>query len=297
MALTFTTLYSNSFQGPNQNPLSDGGNWILTDVPNVMPLQILNQLCVGTDGVGYETLTGVDLPLTNPWAEFTFVGPVSSTEFVIVLFLGNSALTGTYVGIAMVGGGALAPAMSLFQEPDGPFIEFLPSAINSGDVFRLAVIDAVVYAWQNGTLVLSAPLAFPLTSSNPTLEINTDPFSLTLGCIDFACGSVTGTLVSSVAGFAPNWASGQNGPSLDTYISSGSVDGGASTVFSGGAFSVPANSTTYFWTDETGVIQSGSTLPAGAYAIAKVVSGLVTTGSGGQTAPGIFSITDLRGTN
>lgn len=105
-----------------------------------------------------------------------------------------------------------------------------------------------------------------------------------------------------IAGFAPNWLYGQQNAGLGIYIAPGDVNG---IHFNGGIFSVPNNAVTVFYVTAQGLIQSGQSVPDGAFAIAQVTSGPVITSTIAQfsqltypkffnTNPGILNITDLR---
>ena len=57
--LIFTQLAANNFQRPNENPLSQGGNWTTVSPDN--PLQVLNNQCTAqsVNSTGRELYTGV----------------------------------------------------------------------------------------------------------------------------------------------------------------------------------------------------------------------------------------------
>lgn len=107
------------------------------------------------------------------------------------------------------------------------------------------------------------------------------------------------------SGFAPNWYEGQQNAGLGVFIATGLING---ILVNGSVVYVPANSTTVIWVTADGEIQTGSSIPGGAYGIATVVSGQVLVGGNtvaGLTGPlgrwaglsyndGILSITDIR---
>jgi hypothetical protein len=104
--------------------------------------------------------------------------------------------------------------------------------------------------------------------------------------------------MDSVIGFAPNWYEGQLNAGLGVYISPGTING---KIAQGEVIYVPTNSTTYIWVTSGGNIGQGSSVPAHVFQIAKIVSGIVTTGTSVNIYnptltqnPGILSITDIR---
>lgn len=112
-------------------------------------------------------------------------------------------------------------------------------------------------------------------------------------------------MANNVIGFSPNWLEGQQNAGLGVYIATGIING---ILVNGQVVTVPANSTTQIWVTAGGAVQSGSSIPGGAFGIAQVVSGQVLVGGNtvaGLAGPlgrwaglsysnGILSITDIR---
>lgn len=98
-------------------------------------------------------------------------------------------------------------------------------------------------------------------------------------------------------GFSPSFVA-QNEGGLRIYVSPAGINGfGANGQF----VSVPANAQAYVWVYSNGVVAAGPNVPAGAYAIALVTSGLIQTSGTGNpnsgayvTSNGILSIADIR---
>jgi hypothetical protein len=303
MSIFLIPISSDNFHYANISPLP--APWILTQGTDNTPLAVVSNLCQGSAPFG------LNIELFNYAGEGGTPSDQYASGTVATLINGASLFVG--IRVTDIGGDEWLAnpgyyfrvvsngAWSLFAE--GTTIAFGSGLIiNAGDVFTIAAIGTTIYAFQNSTQLASVTDA-SYASGIPMLQIA--PAAVTDGQVsNFVIGRASNTpppppppSSASFAGYAPSWAAGENVASRNLYISAGSINGGMSTIFDGAIFSVAANSTTYFWTDSSGVVQSGPALPASVYAIAKVVSGNVTTGTAGQTAPGILSITDLRGSN
>jgi hypothetical protein len=113
------------------------------------------------------------------------------------------------------------------------------------------------------------------------------------GTFTQAVSPALNTPVTIVATGSTRRASSGDGAITKT-ASLGSFNGARAN---GQIVSVPANSTTYLYLSGSAIVQTGSSLPAGAYGIAIVVSGEVLTGTlnlPNNVSPGILSITDIR---
>jgi hypothetical protein len=189
--------------------------------------------------------------------------------------------------ISVPGAGGLAPNWTL-DSPSSPdkFLINVPGefGVNTQSVF---IVEHLIYNVPEINSAYPGPFTPSLSNADSGIQWGS-------GVAVLAFGPTPPTNPPSTvnSGYAPSWE-GQGSASLQFFIAAGIVVG-ASTGFDGGLFSVPANSTTYFWADASANVHSGSSLPNGVYSICRVVSGSVTTGSNGQTTNGIVSLADLR---
>jgi hypothetical protein len=120
----------------------------------------------------------------------------------------------------------------------------------------------------------------------------------------------------ATTGFAPSFYYAQNTAGVGIWVATGSISG---IQVNGQFVSLPNQGTTLIWVTTAGQIGTGAAVPSGAYAIARVVTGLVVTsgntvnstpwgGAAGLNSnpllkasynnsisnPGVLSITDLR---
>jgi hypothetical protein len=199
MSFIFTQLASDNFTRANENPLSQGGNWVDANFNNV--LQVVSNKCEATvinannssayTGISFSndqyvevTIQASGTPTNNSrvglldrWIPST---PTNESGYrYFVTFNGNALPQSIPVEPGLLNAGSQSPIGSTFN-----------LTINNGDVLRLAAVGNTLYFYQNGTLA-DTRVDNTLASGSPGLYI-LPQFALTDVQVPlWAAGSVT----------------------------------------------------------------------------------------------------------
>jgi hypothetical protein len=171
--MSLSQVYSLDFTlQPNQNPLSDGGNW--TVLQN-SPLQILSAACtvVAGPGSGCESLTGTAL---NPdqAVEFT-VGAIHSSEDITAYIRSSIGLNqGQGFRLLLGSNGHYSVLDAQANQLAGGTIIISGSSgtPSSGDVWRLEAIGTTVNLYKNASLLGTAISSSLVVSTQAVLQID-----------------------------------------------------------------------------------------------------------------------------
>ena len=274
-----------NFQRPDENPLSDEGNWSTETTGAIGPAQLVSHLVEGTTAGSYSLAAWAASAPNDQWSETTlhasgagtYVGPEAraslsaDTEYVFVtstLSSGTAYLLSRVAGTqSVLSSGTVTPSV--------------------GDVFRIAVQGKVLKVYQNGTHLT----AFDATDSGIAsghfgLFIGQNNADLTVAQIsywragDFSAPNPTGILPTS----------GLQGATLNVMVSGTEfdADGGATLSLSGTGITVNSYSVQNATTITANITISGSAA-VGARDV------IVTNASDGQTGTlsGAFTVTAL----
>jgi hypothetical protein len=158
VSVIFIPLYSNSFQGPNQNPLSDGGNW--TTDPNFSddsPLEILNGQAVGSNsGSGQSYYSGgVDLT-SDQFIQYTissFQQNIGDDE--TFAYIRYNTTTGTGYRLQIEWQNSLGNFLVRVIAPNTNVISSQHITLNIGDVMALSAFGSTIMLTQNSKVLFS----------------------------------------------------------------------------------------------------------------------------------------------
>ena len=224
--MIFSTLYSNTFMGANQNPLSDGGNWASNShLESNHPLQILSQQAVGTYlGSGGSYYSG-GLDLTSD----QFV------QFTVTQFPENIGNDGIFARARWNSGTGVGYKATITWFHAGPYFLlniYNPNnqilnqqiSLNIGDVIAFYCQGSAIGVLQNGTSIASVTDTYSTYDGTTTLELDNEIGTTGPAVTTFSTGSViNGGFVSGNVGIAGATitATGSSGPYTTTADGSG----------------------------------------------------------------------------
>jgi hypothetical protein len=149
---TYTPIFSDNFQRPNEEPLNPA-NWIAEAVGD---LAVVSHLCVGDDtfGGGSELYIGSVLP--NDQFSALTINQFGLASTLIARIRGAHGTSSGYAAALTANGdGSAALQLDIFAGASlaGPVI--IPS-VASGDVLEIGAIGTLIFVNYNGVQVLSA---------------------------------------------------------------------------------------------------------------------------------------------
>ncbi len=279
--MAYNTLYTNSFQGANENPLSDGGKWFSG---GDAPLEILNGACVGSDlptfGIGSSWLAGVELT-ADQWASYeidtTNEGSPTYNSFNCTMWMRAPGVQSTgYAIFVNAEETYLGPWMGV--NLTDPYSNQLASGIfenesSVGDTVFLSCIGSLITGQYipvapGGLLTLSVTNTVLSSDGIPGLNVIWPSTAL----INFKTGSFTGPFNQvSGATFSPAGGAGYTTTQSVTlanadsglagfhmyYTTDGSQPTTSSTLYTGGTISAPLGTTINVLSVATGYPNSG----------------------------------------
>jgi hypothetical protein len=176
---TYNTLYANTFQGANQNPLSDGGKWTVVSGLNLEIFGgMLTNPTFGTEGL--EKLTGVDLS-ADCWFQFTVASIVGSPTYngFFLVFLRSGYTFSIQPSIGQT-------FNYYVQNPNSSFLAQGTFTLNVGDTIFGSCIGSTITFTHNGIQLYQG--TDTTNDSDMSLELALDDGA---GIIDFTAGSFT----------------------------------------------------------------------------------------------------------
>jgi len=193
---TFTPIYDIDFiTTPDQNPLSDSGNWTAGN-PSFR-LQVASGACEAVSGsTGDARLSGPTLP-NDQYSLFTAGGIVESSNAYL-----RSAVAGTGHGGFRFFLFYLTSTIYVYN-PSSSLILTIPVTFSSGDQFLAFAYGTTIGIYQNGVLIGSVTNASVTTGTTQVLAISYASTNSDTTMTYYEAGSVTtGYTVSGNCGAA-----------------------------------------------------------------------------------------------
>ena len=182
----FTRLGSDNFTRANENPLSQGGNWLNTPNPlSYSNLQVLSDVCVGTVAASdnLEYYGGVSLP-ANQYAEIT-IGAIDAGDAIAVWCrFTPSPVTGY---MTLISGTGPATTITLLG---ASVLGTFTGQVSPGDTIRVYAIGTTIAVQQNGANIITVTDA-AYTSGSAAVEMTFGGSASETYVTYFECGSVS----------------------------------------------------------------------------------------------------------
>jgi hypothetical protein len=192
MALFFNTLFADTFQRANENPLNPA-NWAAVgSPPSFPPLQVQNNQCTPISSanfaIGAEQFTA-SLP-NDQWAEFKIssIGALGNAQAYIRT---DTHLSTGYLLAVQPRTDSHGNVIEL-QAVVGSILllDLEHQSINLGDVFKVAALGNTIAVYQNGALLGSVSDS-STASGSISVSLQNNGGVIT-GITNFRCGSVSG---------------------------------------------------------------------------------------------------------
>lgn len=187
-----TQLAQDNFQRPNENPLSQGGNWSLDSHPDPA-LKIASDICEATTtSVCAELYTGQTLP-NDQYATLTFATTPHTGSFAIAIL----GIRTTDNGSSILGLPGYQLRVFSVNGPGGWVLSNMGTTIISGsqnaaagDVWIVAAVGTTIFVLQNGVQIGSVTNA-AYSSGIACLAAFASNTLQDIQYSNFACGSAS----------------------------------------------------------------------------------------------------------
>jgi hypothetical protein len=152
MSLILTQTAFDNFTRANENPLSQGGNWI-SDLYGDSPLQIVTDLCEGSELSGSASLYSVSLP-NNQYAQVTIAAVVAGGDAISpgIRITDNGAEYYSLTGYVL---DTTTYSNDYFLHAGGSIIASGSISLAVSDTLAVAAVGSTIYALHNGTQLVA----------------------------------------------------------------------------------------------------------------------------------------------
>ncbi len=155
---TLTQVAADSANRANENPLSDGGNWVDVALPSYGPVQILNDAFEGTVANGNIALWTGNAFNNNQYSQMTVTANTTSSDYVMLLLRSNTSAVSYSTYEAYIEGG-VSPAITIRKSVANTYTVLAgPTTIVATPpfVFTFGIAGTTLYAYINGVQVITA---------------------------------------------------------------------------------------------------------------------------------------------